>query len=91
MIRYYAQSAAAQKAFNIRDQWTARAIARLAYFTDIVGDPKMATYVNQTTDPTDPSHSRKLTYTNGMYPQMRSGLPLSLPTNGTAGPLPVAP
>lgn len=91
MIRYYAQSAAAQKAFNIRDQWTARAIARLAYFTDIVGDPKMATYVNQTSDPTDPSHSRKLTYTNGMYPQMRSGLPLSLPTNGTAGPLPVAP
>ncbi|HEY1958478.1 MAG TPA: hypothetical protein VGH28_22830 [Polyangiaceae bacterium] len=91
MIRYYAQAAALQKAYNVRNTWTARAIARLASLTDLIGDPKMATYVNQTNDPTDPSHSRKLTYTNGMYPQMRSGLPLTLGANGTAEPLPVAP
>src|SRR6185312_6011287 len=88
MIRYYAQSAALQKAYNVRNTWTARAIARLASLTDLIGDPKMATYVNQTNAPTDPSHSRKLTYTNGMYPQMRSGLPLTLGANGTAEPLP---
>ncbi len=89
MIRYYAQSAALQKAYNVRNLWTARAIARLASLTDLIGDPKMATYVNQTNNPANPGS--RLTYTNGMYPQMRSGLPLTLPTNGTAEPLPVAP
>jgi len=89
MIRRYAQAVSYAKAYNVRNVWTARAIARLAYFTDIIGDAKMATYVNATANPTSPG--TKLTYTNGMYPQMRSGLPLSLPTNGTAGPLPVAP
>ncbi len=91
MIRYYAQAAALQKAYNVRNVWTARAIARLAAFSDLIGDAKMATYVNSTSDPTDPASSRRLTYTNGMYPQMRSGLPLPLPNNGTALPLPVAP
>jgi len=89
MIRYYAQSAALQKAYNVRNQWSARAIARLASLTDLIGDPKMATYVNQTNDLAH--QGSRLTYTNGMYKQMRSGLPLALPTNGTAAPLPVAP
>jgi tetratricopeptide (TPR) repeat protein len=89
MIRYYAQSAALQKAYNVRNAWTARAIARLASLTDLIGDPKMATYVNQTADLAHPGS--RLTYTNGMYRQMRSGLPLALPANGVAAPLPVAP
>ncbi len=89
MIRYYAQSAALQKTYNIRNAWTARAIARLAYFTDLIGDAKMATYVNAA--PSIGAPGTKLVYTNGMYPQMRSGLPLTLPSSGIAAPLPVAP
>ncbi len=89
MIRYYAQSAALQKAFNVRNPWTARAIARLASLTDLIGDAKMATYVNATSNPAAPG--TRLVYTNNMYPLMRSGLPLPLPTNGSASPLPVAP
>jgi len=89
MIRYYATSAQLQKAFNVRNVWTARAIQRLDSFTHVIGDAKMATYVNATTNPASPG--TKLTYTNNMYPQMRSGLPLPLATNGTAQPLPVAP
>ena len=91
MIRYYAQ-ARRRRTYNIRNQWTARAIARLAYYTDIIGDAKMAS--TSTRRPTRPTraHSRKLTYTNGMYVQTRSGPRRSrLPPNGTAGPLPVAP
>jgi tetratricopeptide (TPR) repeat protein len=93
MIRYYAQSATLQKAYNVHNLWTARAIARLAYFTGLVGfgDAKMMPIINSTSDPTDPNGTRNLTYTNGMFLQMRSGQPLPLPTSGTAGPFPVAP
>ncbi len=48
-------------------------------------------YVNATIDPTDKSGARKLSYTPGMYLQMRPGLPAVLPENGSAAPLPVAP
>lgn len=51
----------------------------------------LAPYVNSTIDPTDKTGSRRLTYTPGMYLQMRPGLPAVMPENGVAAPLPVAP
>jgi hypothetical protein len=89
MVRYYAQAVAYAKAYNVRNQWTAHAIARLAYFTQIVGDAKMATYVTATTDPTNKPN--KMTYTNGQFLQTRAALPIPLPINGAAEPAPVLP
>ncbi len=89
MVRYYAQAVALSRAYNVRNPGVARAVARLAYFTDLIGDPKMATYVSSTNDPTH--QGSKLSYTNQMYVQTRPGLPETLPENGSALPLPVAP
>ncbi|HSQ64464.1 MAG TPA: tetratricopeptide repeat protein, partial [Polyangiaceae bacterium] len=91
MVRYYAQAVALARQYNVRNPSVARAINRLASLTPLIGDAKMATYVSSTTDPNDPAHSRRLSYTNGMYLQTRPGLPATPPENGTAMPLPVAP
>jgi hypothetical protein len=88
MVRRYAQAHALAKAYNVKHQTVTRALGRLAYFTDIVGDPKMRQYVTGTTDPTDPMKTRKLSYSDGMYLQARPGLTALPSMSGVAEPAP---
>ena len=67
-----------------------KAIGRLAYYTDIIGDANMQKYVTNTPDPTTKG-ATKLSYTPNMYVQTRPGL-TTLPTaQGSATPLPASP
>jgi hypothetical protein len=89
MVRRYAQAVYLARRYNVRNEQVSRAIAKLAYYTDIIGDAKMKEYVTNTSDPTDPS--KKLEYQDGQYVQSRPGLTTTPPPSGDAKPLPVAP
>ena len=90
MIRRYATAVALARKYNVRNPLITRAIGRLAYFTDIIGDAKMAEYVGGTPDPTNKG-ATKLTYKQGQYVQTRPGLTALPPPRGDAKPLPAAP
>jgi hypothetical protein len=89
MIRHYASAKKLATKYNVRNTYVQKAISRLAYFTDILGDDKLNTYVTSSADPTDPS--RKMTYSPGEFVQTRPGLTSVPPANGSAIPLPAAP
>ena len=72
MIRRYATAVAYARKYNVKNAAVTRAIGRLAYYTDIIGDAKMGQYVSNTPDPTSPGS--KLSYTSNMYVQTRPGL-----------------
>jgi tetratricopeptide (TPR) repeat protein len=91
MVKRYATAVAYARKYNVRNPAVTKAIERLAYFTDIIGDAKMRDYVTRTKDPTDLSGSSNLTYTDGMYLQSRPGLTATPPPAAQAPPAPVAP
>ncbi len=89
MVRRYATAVSLARQYNVKNPAVTHAIARLAYFTDLLTDAKMGEYVTKTTDPND--KNRKLDYKPGQYVQSRPGLPLVPPPSGAAEPLPIAP
>ena len=89
MVRRYATAVAYARKYNVKNAAVTRAIGRLAYYTDIIGDAKMAQYVSNTPDPTNPGS--KLTYTTNMYVQTRPGLTTLPAAQGAATPLPASP
>ena len=90
MVRRYATAVAYARKYNVKNPAITRAIARLAYYTDIIGDAKMQQYVSNTPDPTTKGAS-KLTYTSNMYVQTRPGLTALPAAQGDAKPLPASP
>ena len=91
MVRRYATAVALARKYNVRSAAVQKAIAKLAYYTDIIGDAKMQGYVTGTIDPTDPNKSAHLEYKDGQFVQSRPGL-TAMPTgDAKAEPLPVAP
>jgi tetratricopeptide (TPR) repeat protein len=91
MVKRYATAVAYARKYNVRNAQVTHAIERLAYFTDIIGNDKMRTYVTHTKDPTDLSGSSFLNYTDGMYLQARPGMTATPPAVGEGLPAPVAP
>ncbi len=89
MVRHYASAFAFAKKANVRNTQVEKAVRRLAYFTDIIGDAKLKVYVEGTIDPTDPT--KKLEYRDGLYLQSRPGQSALPANNGNATSLPVAP
>jgi hypothetical protein len=89
MTKYYATSVAMARKYNVRNPQVQKAVGRLAYFTDIIGDAKLKEYVTKVTDPND--SSRKLDYKDGQYMQSRPGMLPAPPLNGNAQPLPAVP
>lgn len=91
MVRRYATSVAYARKYNVKNGSITKAIGRLAYYTDIIGDAKMQGYVTASPDPTVKGGTSKLPYTPNQYVQTRPGL-TSLPAaQGNATPLPVSP
>jgi hypothetical protein len=89
MVRRYATALRLAQQYNVRNPYVARAGARLAYYTDIIGDAKMKEYVTKTKDPVNTSSN--LDYKDGQYVQRRSGIAAVPPASGAVTPLPVAP
>ena len=89
MIGKYVSAALIARKNNVKDATVQKAVARLAFFTDYLGNDKMKGYVEATPDPTDPNS--KLTYTDGEFLQWRSGVVSTPPASGQPAPLPAAP
>lgn len=90
MVRHYATSVAYARKFNVKNPAITKAVGRLAYYTDIVGDAKMQQYVTNAPDPTNKGAS-KLSYSPNLYVQTRPGLTALPVAQGDARPLPAAP
>ena len=89
MVGKYVTAAMIARKYNVKDATVQKAVARLAFFTDYLGDDKMKGYVENTPDPLDPNS--KLTYTPGEFLQWRSGVVAAPPPDGEPAPLPAAP
>jgi tetratricopeptide (TPR) repeat protein len=89
MVRRYGTAVALGRKYNVRNAQVSRAIARLAYYTDIIGDANMAKYVGNAPDPIN--KGGKLSYSPNMYVQTRPGLTALPPPDGESVPLPAAP
>ena len=89
MVSKYVTAALIARKYNVKDTAVQNGVARLAFFTDYLGDDKMKPYVEQTPDPLDPN--AKLTYTNGEFLQWRSGVIAAPPANGQPAPIPATP
>jgi tetratricopeptide (TPR) repeat protein len=89
MIGKYVTAAMIARTYNVKDAAVQNAVARLAFFTDYLGDDKMKPYVENTPDPAEPNS--KLVYTNGEFLQWRSGVVATPPGNGEPAPLPASP
>jgi hypothetical protein len=89
MVGKYVTAALTARKYNVKDAAVQRAVARLAFLTDYLGDDKMKAYVENTPDPLDPVN--KLVYTSGEFLQWRSGLVSTPAPTGAPLPLPAAP
>ncbi|HLK40904.1 MAG TPA: hypothetical protein VKU41_29325, partial [Polyangiaceae bacterium] len=89
MVGKYVTSAMIARKYNVKDPTVQKAVGRLAFFTDYLGDDKMKAYVEQTPDPLDPNG--KLVYASGEFLQWRSGVVSTPAANGEPAPLPAAP
>ncbi len=89
LVGKYSTAFVTAKNYNVKDPTVQKGVARLAFFTDYLGDDKMKAYVEQTPDPLHPGSN--LTYTPGQFLQSRSGVVTAPPANGQPAPLPVSP
>jgi hypothetical protein len=89
MVGKYVTAALIARKYNVKNAAVQNAVARLAFFTDFLGDDKMKAYVEQTPDPIDPNS--KLVYSSGEFLQWRSGVVSTPPPSGQPAPLPAAP
>lgn len=91
MVRRYATAVAYARTYNVKNPAITRAIGRLAYYTDIIGDAKLQSYVSNTPDPTREGGGSKLSYSTNMYLQTRPGLTALPVAQGDSKPLPASP
>jgi tetratricopeptide (TPR) repeat protein len=89
MVRRYATSVAYATKFNVKSPQITRAIGRLAYYTDILGDAKLQKYVTNAPDPVN--KGSMLAYAPNQFVQTRPGLTVLPAARGDSKPLPAAP
>jgi hypothetical protein len=81
MVDRYGKSVMVARRYAVSNPAVTRAIRRLAFFTDVIGEAKMKQYTSGVKD---------LNYTDGMFLRMRPGQVASPPPQGAPPPLPVA-
>lgn len=79
MIDRYGKSIMVARRYSVSNPAVTRAIRRLAFFTDVVGEAKMKQYTTGVQD---------LNYTDGMFLRMRPGQTAAPEPKGTPAPLP---
>jgi hypothetical protein len=80
VVDRYGTSIVLAKRFNASNPAVTRAIRRLAFLTDVVGEAKMKTFTDGVKD---------INYTPGMYQRMRPGVVTDPKPDGMPEPLPV--
>jgi tetratricopeptide (TPR) repeat protein len=80
MVREYTRAVTVAKKLQVRSIPVNKALQRLGFFTDILGDAKMQQYS---------STVEGFTYTEGMFQKMRPGMVADPEPNSLPGPLPV--
>jgi len=88
MVKQYAESIVWAKAWKVRVDAVDHAISRLAFFTEIIGDPKLRDYSSGVQDPASKS---AFVYQDGMFMRMRRGQATEVKPNILPSPLPVIP
>ncbi len=86
MVKFYVQSVVYARAWNIRTPEIDRAIQRLAFFTDILGDTKMR---EMSQGIVDPETKRPFAYEDGYFLRTRPGMSPILVPDTLPVPLPV--
>jgi len=79
VVERYAQAVVLAKRYNVSNPQVIRAIRRLAFLTDVIGEAKMKQYTSGVKD---------LNYTEGMFTRMRPGISSAPPPSGAPTPLP---
>ncbi len=79
MVDRYGNAVVLAKRYSVSNPEVTRAIRRLAFFTDVIGEAKMQQYTSTVKD---------LNYSAGMFPRMRPGQAASAPPQGLPAPLP---
>lgn len=79
MVDRYGNAVVLAKRYSVSNPEVTRAIRRLAFFTDVIGEAKMQQYAGTVKD---------LNYTAGMFPRMRPGQTSAAPPQGLPTPLP---
>ncbi len=79
MIDRYGNAVVLAKRYSVSNPEVTRAIRRLAFFTDVIGEAKMQQYAGAVKD---------LNYTPGMFPKMRPGQDAAPAPQGLPAPLP---
>lgn len=82
LVDRYANAVVLARRYNVSNPAITRAIRRLAFVTDVVGEAKMSSYAGAVKD---------LNYSAGMFQRMRPGLVTTPKPEGTPKPLPVLP
>jgi hypothetical protein len=82
MVNRYAQAVSLARKYNVNSPFGDRAINRLAFMTDILGDEKIRTYAQGI---------EGFTYQDGMFLRARPGITQSPETQALPMPLPVVP
>jgi hypothetical protein len=80
MVDRYATSVTLAKRYNVSNPAVVRAIRRLAFATEVIGEAKMKQFAGGVKD---------LGYTEGMFQRMRPGQVSAPPPQGLPEPLPV--
>jgi tetratricopeptide (TPR) repeat protein len=89
MVGRYVTAALIARKYNVKNAAVQNAVARLAFFSDYLGDDKMKAYVQNTPDPL--STGTNLVYVSGEFLQWRAGVVTTPAANGAPAPLPAAP
>ena len=79
MVDRYGNAVVLAKRYSVSNPEVTRAIRRLAFFTDVIGEAKMTQYTGTIKD---------LNYTAGMFPRMRPGQDATPTPQGLPAPLP---
>ncbi|HEX7450727.1 MAG TPA: hypothetical protein VF294_00500, partial [Polyangiaceae bacterium] len=79
MVDRYGNAVVLAKRYSVSNPEVTRAIRRLAFFTDVIGEAKMQQYTGTIKD---------LNYTAGMFPRMRPGQDAAPTPQGLPTPLP---
>jgi len=87
MIRFYTEAVVWARAYKVRNDAVDRAIRRLAFFTDILGNEKMKDYSQGVVDP---DTKQPFVYQDDSFLKSRPGLSPPLAPNGLPAPLPAS-
>ncbi len=88
MVKFYAEAVVWGKAYKVRTPAVDQAIRRLAFFTDILGNPKMKDYSQGVVDPETKS---PFVYTDNIFLRSRPGLTKDPAPDGMPVALPAGP